>query len=247
MIIIVDATKLTGTTWQQLADYLAVVSLAQINPKTNPAAFDSILNLFSNPAAYSGLTDWDRSYFEALYDVRSGATSRIAGERDRQPHRGAGAGSALSKPAAAWAQCGGVLGERWPDSSHQARQTVLNAASRSRANCRASMTGEDSMRSRSSRRNSASPLCIADQRGRELDVLLLASRNEVLETDVGKQRRARSRDGRAAREADDGHAHPQRIARRRASAIRMRVERDVDLTVGLQVVRERLAAHESRA
>ena len=62
-----DATKLTGTTWQQLADYLAVVSLAQINPKTNLADFDSILNLFSNPAAYSGLTDWDRSYLHALY------------------------------------------------------------------------------------------------------------------------------------------------------------------------------------
>jgi len=67
VIIIVDATKLTGTTWQQLADYLAVVSLAQINPKADPAEFDSILNLFSNPAAYSGLTDWDRSYLQALY------------------------------------------------------------------------------------------------------------------------------------------------------------------------------------
>ena len=68
VIIIVDATKLRGTTWQQLADYLAVVSLAQINPKTSPAEFDSILNLFSNPAAYSGLTDWDRSYLQALYN-----------------------------------------------------------------------------------------------------------------------------------------------------------------------------------
>jgi hypothetical protein len=67
VIIVVDATKLTGTTWQQLADYLAVVSLAQIDPKTDPADFDSILNLFSNPAAYSGLTDWDRSYLHALY------------------------------------------------------------------------------------------------------------------------------------------------------------------------------------
>ena len=67
VIIIVDATKLSGTTWQQLADYLAVVSLAQINPKTDPAEFDSILNLFSNPAAYSGLTDWDRSYLRAIY------------------------------------------------------------------------------------------------------------------------------------------------------------------------------------
>jgi hypothetical protein len=68
VIIIVDASRLKGTTWQQLGDYLAVVSLAQIDPDTNPAAFDSILNLFRNPAAYSGLTDWDRSYIRALYE-----------------------------------------------------------------------------------------------------------------------------------------------------------------------------------
>jgi hypothetical protein len=67
VIIIVDTTKLHGTTWQQLADYLAVVSLAQVNPDANLAAFDSILNLFTNPSAYSGLTDWDRSYIRALY------------------------------------------------------------------------------------------------------------------------------------------------------------------------------------
>lgn len=67
VIIIVDATQLKGTTWQQLGDYLAVLSLAQIDPKTNPGAFDSILNLFTNRAAYSGLTDWDRSYLRALY------------------------------------------------------------------------------------------------------------------------------------------------------------------------------------
>lgn len=67
-IVVVDATKLAGTTWQQLGDYLALVSLAQVDLQSDPAAFDSILNLFTNPAAYSGLTDWDRSYLEALYD-----------------------------------------------------------------------------------------------------------------------------------------------------------------------------------
>jgi hypothetical protein len=69
VIVVVDATQLKGTTWQQLGDYLAVVSLAQIDPGSNPAAFDSILNLFTNPAAYSGLTDWDRSYIRALYEL----------------------------------------------------------------------------------------------------------------------------------------------------------------------------------
>lgn len=67
VIIIVDSTKLPGTTWQELADYLAVVSLVQIDPGAEPSSFDSILNLFDNPAAYTGLTDWDRSYVQALY------------------------------------------------------------------------------------------------------------------------------------------------------------------------------------
>jgi hypothetical protein len=83
-IVIVDATKLKGTTWQQLGDYLAVISLAQISPKTNPAAFDSILNLFTNPKAYSGLTDWDRTYVRALYEfdqerIESMQTNELVG------------------------------------------------------------------------------------------------------------------------------------------------------------------------
>jgi len=68
-VIIVDGTKLNGTSWQQIGDYLAVVSLAQIDPTADSIAFDSILNLFSNPAAYSGLTDWDRTYMQALYSL----------------------------------------------------------------------------------------------------------------------------------------------------------------------------------
>jgi hypothetical protein len=84
VVVIVDATKLKGTTWQQLGDYLAVVSLCQIDPHTNPASFDSILNLFTNPKAYSGLTDWDRSYVRALYEfdqerIESMQTNEIVG------------------------------------------------------------------------------------------------------------------------------------------------------------------------
>jgi hypothetical protein len=69
VVIIVDGPKLQGrgTTWQQLGDLLALVSLAQVGLEAQPKAFDSILNLFSNPAAYSGLTDWDLTYVHALY------------------------------------------------------------------------------------------------------------------------------------------------------------------------------------
>lgn len=77
VIVIVDASMLTGTSWKQLADYLALVSLAQIKPTTDPQAFDSILNLFSNPAAYSGLTDWDLSYLHALYEFNQERIPRL--------------------------------------------------------------------------------------------------------------------------------------------------------------------------
>ena len=69
VIIIVDATRLSDLTWQQIGDYLAFVSLAQIDPNGVPSAFDSILNLFTNRSAYSGLTDWDQSYLHALYEI----------------------------------------------------------------------------------------------------------------------------------------------------------------------------------
>jgi hypothetical protein len=90
VLIVVDATKLKGTTWQQLADYLGVVSLAQIDPAANPAAFDSILNLFENPSAYSGLTDWDRAYVRALYEFDQERrpnlqTGALVGEMLRDP------------------------------------------------------------------------------------------------------------------------------------------------------------------
>jgi hypothetical protein len=90
VLIVVDATKLAGTTWQQLADYLGVVSLAQIDPAANPTAFDSILNLFNNPQAYSGLTDWDRSYIRALYQFDQERrpnlqTGALVGEMVRDP------------------------------------------------------------------------------------------------------------------------------------------------------------------
>ena len=87
VIVVVDSTKLTGTTWQQLGDYLAVVSLTQVDLEANPASFDSILNLFTNPKAYSGLTDWDRTYIQALYQF----------DQERSPNlqRGALAGEML--------------------------------------------------------------------------------------------------------------------------------------------------------
>lgn len=66
-LVIVDASKLGKVTWPQLAEYLAMVSLAQVKPQQGPVSYDSILNLFHAPNPPRGLTDMDRHYLNALY------------------------------------------------------------------------------------------------------------------------------------------------------------------------------------
>ncbi|WP_156320445.1 hypothetical protein [Brevundimonas sp. AAP58] len=67
-LIFVDIDQLHDVTAAQLADYLALVALAQIDPEAELVGYDSILNLFvERSGAPDGLTDWDRSFLEALY------------------------------------------------------------------------------------------------------------------------------------------------------------------------------------
>lgn len=66
-IVIVDIDAVSGLNAAQLGDYLAMVSLAQIDPEADTGAFDTVLNLFENPGGVPGLTEWDRSYLSALY------------------------------------------------------------------------------------------------------------------------------------------------------------------------------------
>jgi hypothetical protein len=68
-IIIVDVDRLGGANLVQLADYLALVALAQVDAEADTALYPTILNLFADPtSAPAGLTDWDRSYLTALYE-----------------------------------------------------------------------------------------------------------------------------------------------------------------------------------
>lgn len=67
VIVIVDARKLDGISAQQLADYVAMVSLAQIEPEADTSSYASILNLFEDPAAADTLTTWDTAYLRGVY------------------------------------------------------------------------------------------------------------------------------------------------------------------------------------
>lgn len=82
VIIIVDADAAAGVQLFSLADYLAMVTLAQVSPDADLAAAPSILDLFTDPPGPTALTEWDLAYLEGLYGARRNATSAQAQQRD---------------------------------------------------------------------------------------------------------------------------------------------------------------------
>jgi len=68
-LIIVDVDRLNGVTLEQLADYVAFVALAQVDPEADLSQFDTILNLFTPGGSSVGLSRWDLAYLESLYSV----------------------------------------------------------------------------------------------------------------------------------------------------------------------------------
>lgn len=82
VFIIIDVDRLNGATAQQLGAYVAMVALAQVDPKADTGQFDTILNLFEDPAlAPSALSGWDRAYLEGLYSA--GSESRRINQRSQ--------------------------------------------------------------------------------------------------------------------------------------------------------------------
>lgn len=77
VIVIVDVNKISGVSAQQLADYVAMVSLSQINPSADTSAYASILNVFDDPNYAPSLTEWDQAYLSGLYS--SQRTQQLAG------------------------------------------------------------------------------------------------------------------------------------------------------------------------
>lgn len=68
-VVILDIDQIGGVSGQQLADYVAMVTLAQIDPQADTSRYASILNVFNAPDTASGLTDWDQAYLRGLYDA----------------------------------------------------------------------------------------------------------------------------------------------------------------------------------
>jgi len=67
VFIIVDFDQAASVTFQQLSDYVAMVALSQVDPDAETRSYDTVLNVFDNPHAAEGLTDWDLAYLKSLY------------------------------------------------------------------------------------------------------------------------------------------------------------------------------------
>lgn len=77
-IIVVDARRAGSVQLSALADYIAMVALAQIDPNADTSAFPTVLNLFAGASPNSsvaGLTDWDTAYLSGLYSATRNAAN----------------------------------------------------------------------------------------------------------------------------------------------------------------------------
>jgi len=78
-IVIVDVDQVSDVSVLQLADYIAMVSLAQIDPKADTSGYATILNVFDAPEISDSLTDWDLAYLDGLY---GGERNHLAAQGD---------------------------------------------------------------------------------------------------------------------------------------------------------------------
>ncbi|KCZ50954.1 hypothetical protein HY29_06280 [Hyphomonas beringensis] len=85
-VIVVDVALAQGVSLEALADYLAFVSLVQIDPDAETAGFDTVLNLFDETGVHdtsiTGMSEWDVAYLKALYSAKRNAKTARQQERE---------------------------------------------------------------------------------------------------------------------------------------------------------------------
>ncbi len=84
VIIIVDAQLAEGYPLDSIADYVAMVTLAQIDPQAQIREFPTILNLFNEDLENTSfeMTNWDAAYLNGLYRSERNAASMTQQVRD---------------------------------------------------------------------------------------------------------------------------------------------------------------------
>lgn len=93
VVIIVDGRSAGAVQLAALADYVALVALAQIDPDVEGSIYPTVLNLFNGDGrASTGLTQWDLAYLDGLYKSSRDAPSTTA-QRAEIARRMAGGGN----------------------------------------------------------------------------------------------------------------------------------------------------------
>lgn len=80
-VVIVDVDQVAHLSANQLADYIALISLAQIDPNADTSGYASILNVIRDPESTRTLTDWDEAYLVGLYRAPRHQLNRMAGRQ----------------------------------------------------------------------------------------------------------------------------------------------------------------------
>lgn len=84
-IVAVDLTKIEGLTFGQVADYVALVGLAQVRPSPELGEVPTILRLFATSGTDppKGMTEWDQSFLKAVYATTDGSVTEVSQIRIR--------------------------------------------------------------------------------------------------------------------------------------------------------------------
>lgn len=79
-IVAVDLTKIEGLTFGQVADYVAMVGLAQIRPSPELGEAPTILGLFATSGTDrpKRMTEWDQSFLKAVYATTDGSVTELS-------------------------------------------------------------------------------------------------------------------------------------------------------------------------
>jgi hypothetical protein len=68
-IVVIDLRRMKNVTIQQMADYVALVTLADVRLDADPTSAPSILWLFSHALPPQGLSTWDQALLYSLYNT----------------------------------------------------------------------------------------------------------------------------------------------------------------------------------
>jgi hypothetical protein len=79
-IVVVDLDRIEGLTFGQVADYVALVGLAQIRPSPELGEVPTILRLFATSGTDrpKGMTEWDQSFLKAVYATTDGNVTEVS-------------------------------------------------------------------------------------------------------------------------------------------------------------------------